>query len=252
MLRGALGGVLGMGAVAGAAAFAPAASGAPAAGAGGPDLPDVPGMLGDRLANEFWYQFDETTYFRQTLELKDAYAAISAYVGGNHLSGVRRAWIRTGGEPGYPETYRAFLEPVREALGVVSRAQAEVFERYYAHRPDLVFRSMSHFAQGVLFDPRRAPVQSEVHTMNGDPPLAYHTWHAYQYGSVLLGVDRGFWSRMIPLNGFAWALQSTAKPNTREVNPPQPRSTVARIAGEWLPRGVPQVDAALLAFHEPD
>lgn len=248
--RGALRGALG---VAGALALGTAASRSPARAAAGrragPVLPEVPGMLGDRLANEFWYQFDEATYFQQSPRLREAYAEMARYVGGNALTGVRDAWVRTGKEPGYPETYAAFLEPVREPLREISRAQVEVFDRYYGRRPDGILDAMSYFAQGVLFDPRRAPQESEVHTMNGDPPLAYHTWHAYQYASVLLDVDRPFWAAMIPVNGFAWALQLLAKPDTRTVNPPLPRATVGRVAASWLPRGPRRVDAELLAFH---
>lgn len=247
VLLGALG-------LAGAAGLGVTALGTPAHGLAGrqdgPDLPDVPGMLGDRLANEFWYQFDEVTYFEAAPQLLEAYAAISEHVGGSP-SGVRSAWVRTGTAAGYPETYASFLEPVREPLRVVSRAQIDVFEKYYGRRPGQILAAMSYFAQGVLFDPRRAPVQSEVHTMDGDPPLAYHTWHAYQYASVLLGIDRRFWTAMIPVNGFAWALQLVAKPDTRTVNPPQPRKTVARVAASWLPRTPAQVDSALLAFHRP-
>ena len=217
-----------------------------------PGLPDVPGMLGDRLANEFWYQFDEATYFQQTPQLADAYAEVAEHTGGNPVAGVRNAWVRTGTAPGYPETYVSFLEPVRGALEVISQVQVDVFEHYYGHSPGRIFAAMSYFAQGVLFDPRRAPVQSEVHTMDGDPPLAYHNWHAYQYASVLLGIDRRFWTSMIPMNGFAWALQLLAKPDTRRVNPPLPRSTVARVAAGWLPRSVSQVDFDLLTFHRPE
>lgn len=248
-LRSALG-------LAGAAGMALAAPGPLARAAvsrpGADGLPDVPGMLGDRVANEFWYQFDEATYFQQTPQLKDAYAAIAAHVGGNPLTGVRDAWVRTGtAATGYPETYAAFLRPVRDSLRVISDAQVKVFRFFYGHRYDRVFGAMSDFAQGVLFDPRRAPVQSEVHTMNGDPPLAYHTWHAYQFASVLLDIDRRFWTALIPVNGFAWALQLIARPDTRTVNPPLPRDTVAQVAASWLPKGVRRIDADLLAWHRP-
>ncbi|GHH91226.1 hypothetical protein [Streptomyces capillispiralis] len=247
-LRGALG-------ITGSLALGMTALGTPARASvprrDGPGLPEVPGMLGDRLANEFWYQFDEATYFRQTPELVEAYAAVAEYTGGNPLGGVRAAWVRTGTAAGYPDTYASFLEPVRGPLAVISRVQVDVFERYYGRDHRRIVEAMAYFAQGVLFDPRRAPTQSEVHTMDGDPPLAYHTWHAYQYASVLLGIDRRFWTSMIPVNGFAWAVQLLAKPRTRTVNPPLPRSTVARVAAEWLPRGVRRVDAQLLAFHRP-
>ncbi|MFI2415429.1 hypothetical protein [Streptomyces sp. NPDC018947] len=242
-------------ALAGAAGLALSAPGTLARAAAsrrdGHGLPPVPGMLGDRLANEFWFQFDEATYFRQTPQLADAYATIAAHVGGNPLTGVRDAWVRTGTASGYPETYATFLRPVREPLRVISRTQVRVFRTYYGHRRDRILAAMSDFAQGVLFDPRRAPVQSEVHTMDGDPPLAYHTWHAYQLASVLFDIDRRFWTAMIPVNGFSWALQLIAAPSTRTVNPALPRETVARVAASWLPRGVRRVDADLLALHRP-
>ncbi|MFH9009350.1 hypothetical protein ACH4E5_39745 [Streptomyces afghaniensis] len=246
VLRGGLGliGAAGLG-LSAQAGSARAADGRPDE----PRLPPVPGMLGDRVANEFWYEFDEATYFQQTPQLKEAYAALAEHVGGNPLTGVRDLWVRTAAAPGYPESFAASLRPVREALRVVSRTQVDVFHRFYAGSPEGILATMSYFAQGVLFDPRRAPVQSEVHTMNGDPPLAYHTWHAYQYASVLLGVDRRFWAAMIPVNSFAWALQLIAKPDTRKVNPPQPRTTVRRVAASWLPLDVRQVDARLLTYH---
>lgn len=219
-------------------------------GSGGdPEFPDVPGMLGDRRANEFWYQFDEVTYFRQSPQLKAAYEAVGKHVGGNPLKGVYEAWIRLSGRSGYPDSYADYLRPVRDALQVISTAQTGVFETYYGKNPNGIFDTMSYFAQGVLFDPRRAPTESEVHTMDGDPPLNYHTWHAYSYANVLLGVDRRFWSAFIPLNGFAWGLQLRAKPDNRKVNPPQPRRVVARMAASWLPGGPERTDARLLEFH---
>ncbi|MGW7514225.1 hypothetical protein ACWGJ2_01360 [Streptomyces sp. NPDC054796] len=206
-------------------------------------------MLGDRRANDFWYQFDEVTYFQQSPEIAAAYEAIGAHVGGNPLKGVRDAWTELSRSSGYPASFATFLRPVRDALQVLSSAQVGVFETYYRKDPRGVFATMSYFAQGVLFDPRRAPVESEVHTMDGDPPLSYHTWHAYSYANVLLGIDRRFWTSFIPLNGFAWGLQMTAKPDTRTVNPPQPRDVVARMAASWLPGGVEGTDTRLLDYH---
>ncbi|MEU7135046.1 hypothetical protein [Streptomyces sp. NPDC046261] len=208
-------------------------------------------MLGDRLANEFWYRFDEATLVRQSPELKEAYAAITRHVGGNPSSGMLKAWTRLGMAEGYPASYAEFLRPVREPLRIVSGVQLAVFERYYRHRPHGVFTAFSLFAQGVLFDPRREPVQAEVHTMDGDPPLGYHVWHAYQRASVLLGIDGRFWTSVIPVNGFAWALQLLARPDTRKVNPALPRETVRRVAASWLVRSPDEVDRALLEFHRP-
>ncbi|WP_461015144.1 hypothetical protein [Streptomyces daliensis] len=41
----------------------------------------------------------------------------------------------------------------------------------------------------------------------------------------------------------------TAKPDTRKVNPPQPRDVVARMAASWLPGGVEGTDTRLLEYH---
>lgn len=52
-------------------------------------LPDVPGMSGDRWANEFWYQFNQETGFEPSPRLLDAYQAIGDHVGGDLKSGLR-------------------------------------------------------------------------------------------------------------------------------------------------------------------
>ncbi|MFE7136080.1 hypothetical protein ACFVIM_35070 [Streptomyces sp. NPDC057638] len=215
-----------------------------------PPLPDVPGMHGDRLANEFWYQLDEATYYHPSQELKDAYGQVGRLFGlPSFEAGMFFHWLETSAAPGYPETFIAPLRSIRDAMEFISRLQIDLFDTYYGRDRGGIFTSMSTLAQGVLFDPRRAASESEVHTMNGHPPLAYHVWHAFQYANVLMDIDPRFWRSMIPLNGFAWGLQLIAKPKPRMVNPPVPARTVARVAATWLPRGIREVDAELLAYN---
>ena len=47
-------------------------------------FPPVPGMLGDRRANEMWFTLDERTFYHPAQEVVDAYGAIGALVGGEN------------------------------------------------------------------------------------------------------------------------------------------------------------------------
>ena len=131
-------------------------------------------------------------------------------------------------------------------LKTLSKLQLDNFDRFYRHDDEGLTSAFAAFGQGILFDPRRAPDESEVHTMNGNPPNGYHFWHAIQRAQMLLDIDRRRWARINPMLGFAWALQSIAKPDHRHVNPgaaagPGPRrrallaAALARAARPRLP-----------------
>jgi hypothetical protein len=172
-------------------------------------LPPVPGMLGDRRANEVWYQLDEIALYNPSQETRDAYTALFGYLGQE---------------------------------STLSKLQLGNFDRFYRGDEAGLTKAFADFGQGVLFDPRREPVSSEVHTMDGDPPSSYHFWHAIQRAQMLLGIDRHRWARIDPMLGFAWALQSVAKPDHRHVNPGLPAGQVRAFARYWLPREPAQLD----------
>ncbi|MFD9904080.1 hypothetical protein [Streptomyces sp. NPDC059063] len=218
------------------------------------DLPPVPGMLGDRRANEVWYQLDEVALYRASPELLAAYRAIGVHVGGSIERGFRTVWQEMSKSPEYPGNFQAFMAPIEGPLRVVSGMQLGVFDSLYrAYDPRLV-AAFAYFGQGVLYDPRRESVRSPVHTMDSPPgsaPVAYHTWHAYMRAMMLLGIDRPRWVAFAPLNAYAWALQSVAKPSTQTPSPPLPRETVLRFAASWLPRGPGRLDADFQSFPYP-
>ncbi|MFE3033130.1 twin-arginine translocation signal domain-containing protein [Streptomyces canus] len=240
----------------GAAAAAAAGTLAPqpaVAAAAHDDFPEVPGMSGDRRANEFWYQLDETTLYNAGQEVKDAYAAIKVHVG-NIERGMREKWLELVAEPGYPHTYAEFMEPIRQPLEVLSRTQLGVMDRYYGRDHHRLVRAFGWFGEGVLYDPRgHAPFL--VHTMNGTPdipPPGYHTWYAYMRAMMLLDIDRRRWERLAPALSFAWALQSTGRPAQDKVNPPMPRRTVRRLAATWLVKDVRRLDQDFRSFPYPE
>ncbi|MEU6482672.1 hypothetical protein [Streptomyces sp. NPDC046887] len=208
-------------------------------------------MHGDRRANEMWYQFDEVTKYKSDRELTDAYIAIGKLFEGDIERSVLAKWQALSPSPEYPANFARFVAPAKEAFAVVSRAQLDVFDAYYRRRGAGLASAFVDFGQGVLFDPRRADVESEVHTMDGNPPRGYHVWHAYIRAMLLLGVDVGRWESIARYNALAWAVQSVAKPALRAVNPPLPKATVARLAATWLPRDARRLDGDFQSFPYP-
>lgn len=216
-----------------------------------PKLAPVPGMRGDRLANEFWYQLDEVALYSPTAEFVDAIMAIKAVFPGDFEVAVAQAWVgdRTAGT--YPGGFRDLLLPLRDALEVVSAVQKAVHDTYYPCDWTAFTGAMIDFGQGVLYDPRRG-AGAMVHMMNGTPPVGYHTWHAFNRGFQLLGISADFWARYDVLVGLGWALQSTAKPvPDASTNKPLPRETVRRLTREWLTKSPSAADDAFMNFPYP-
>ncbi|MFJ3895055.1 hypothetical protein [Streptomyces sp. NPDC090083] len=236
------------------------AGAAPARAAAGADvrrtqeLPPVPGMLGDRRANEVWYQLDEVALYHASPELIAAYKAVGQQVGGNIEGGMRGLWQQMSKSPDYPGNYRDFLAPVKEPLQVISDIQLGVFDSLYRPCDPQLVGAFASFGQGVLYDPRRESVHSPVHTMDSlptVPPPGYHTWFAYMRAMMLLDIDRRRWTAFAPLMAYAWALQSVAKPSTQTPSSPLPRETVVRFAASWLPRGPRRLDADFQSYPYP-
>lgn len=217
-------------------------------------LPPVPGMLGDRRANEVWYQLDEVALYHPSPELLAAYKAVGLQVGGNIEGGVRGLWQEMSKSPDYPGNYRDFMAPIEEPLRVISDIQLGVFDSLYGPYDPRLVATFACFGEGVLYDPRRESVHSPVHTMDSlptVPPPGYHTWYAYMRAMMLLNIDRPRWTAFASLMAYAWALQSVAKPTTQTPSSPLPRETVVRFAASWLPRGPRRLDADFQSYPYP-
>ncbi|CAM3909383.1 hypothetical protein KIPE111705_31070 [Kibdelosporangium persicum] len=216
-------------------------------------FPHVPGMHGDRRANEMWYWFDDMTLYHRIQEVTDAFAAMRDKLGENYVKGVYDTWLEMCTSPGYPRNFAAFVAPVRRPLRVLSQVQLGILDTYYRPGDPRLTAAFSDFGQGVLYDPRRAEFRAEVHMMaGGENAYGYHIWHAFLRAMMFLDIDRVRWARISPLIGFAWALQSTAKPKEREINPPLPGGTVRRMASSWLSRTPRQLDQSFLSWPYPE
>ncbi|MDO0915386.1 hypothetical protein QQM39_32600 [Streptomyces sp. DT2A-34] len=228
---------------------APAGAAEPAAARHGGDFPDVPGMLGDRRANELWYLFDETTLYNVAPELEQAYTDIATALGDKWERAIFDTWMAMAKTSDYPNNFIEYVTPIKQPLQVLSKAQLGVFDSLYKPYGRGLVGAFADFAQGVLYDPRRA---RPVHTMNGNPPPGYHIWFIFMRAMMLLDVDRPRWERIAPVNAMAWALQTIAKPTQMEVKEPLPRAVVAREAAKWLPRSVPRLDRDFLSYPLPE
>jgi hypothetical protein len=215
----------------------------------GGDFPDVPGMLGDRRANELWYQFDETTLYNVGPELEQAFTDIATALGDKWERAIFDTWMAMAATSDYPNNFIEYVTPVKGPLQVLSKAQLGVFDTFYRPYGRGIVGAFADFAQGVLYDPRR---ERPVHTMNGNPPPGYHIWFIFMRSMTLLDIDRHRWERMAPINAMAWALQAIAKPTQMEVKEPLPRAVVAREAAKWLPRGVRRLDRDFLSYPLPE
>lgn len=238
------------------AAVALGAAGAPRAQAG-PGIspagreggfPPVPGMLGDRHANEFWYQYEVRFSFEAPAEIADAYTAIEAAAGGGGMFTILDEYERVRREGEFPGDYLPLITPAREAYGVLSRHQLDVIDRHYGgrHRAALPW-AFVHMGEGSLWDPRM-PGPHKLHVMpygaNGVMTRSWHFWHAVTRAATLLGFSRDRWREIDPLVGLGWAVQSIAYPDQNQVNPEMDRRTAERLIRRWRHRSPRAMDTA--------
>jgi hypothetical protein len=227
---------------------------APAAHAS--EFPDVPGMRGDRRANELWYAYEMAFAYTPSEEVVAAYAELDAAAQGSPLS-LLDLYIQTREQGTYPELYLERVLRARHAFEVFSRTQLELFDRYYPHDERALVWAFVHMGNGVLYDPRM-PHPNEIHMMtmdntsaDGRTTTSYHFWHAVNRALTLLDIDRARWQRLDRLVGLGWDVQSTMKPAPDRVNPPIDRRTAARMIRRWECRTPAEMDRAFQSFPYP-
>jgi hypothetical protein len=210
-------------------------------------------MLGDRRANEMWYQLDQKTLYAPVPGIVPAYLQINSYAAakGGVDVGPLVVWLETYNAPGYPETFRNWSMPIQAPLAFISNVLITNFDQFYCRNSLELIPAFAWFAEGVLYDPRRIATGDPVHTMEDDPPLPYPIWYAYARAMMVTGSSPERWQQIVRLIGFACALQTIAKPVQTHVNPPQPPRVVWETAARMLPLGLDELDAYFAAFPYP-
>ena len=120
-------------------------------------LPHVPGMLGNRRANEMWYQLDQKTLYDPVPGIRQAYLAINKYAAkyGGVDVGPLVVWLMTYKAPGYPGSFRSWAAPIAKPLAFISDVLLSNFEDYYSLCSTNLVNAFGWFGEGVLYDPRR-------------------------------------------------------------------------------------------------
>lgn len=214
----------------------------------GLDLPDVPGMLGNRKYNEFWYQYDERFLYNPLPEAVTAFQQIRDALGGKADGSFYGAYVDSRAAGTYPQGYLDVVLPAKEPLQVISRLQLDLFDEFFQYDPVGLVNAFVDFGQGVLYDPRR-PVGYKVHMMDYIPGVrparGYHVWHSVIQAMSLMDIDRFRWRLIDPVVGLGWAVQSIAQPAIDATdNPPLDRDLITRLELRWLPRTTAQLDTA--------
>jgi hypothetical protein len=210
-------------------------------------------MHGDRLANELWYDYEQTFYYNATPEIRAAYAAVGEHAGGD-VEGMFYVYSLTRKAGTYPEKFYSRVEPARDAYAYLSRLQLEILDRYCRNERDLAHVFL-RLGDGSLYDPRM-PEGFKVHMMNlgpnGEPPMNWLVWHAIIRAMTMLDIDARRWNSIDRWVGLGWAAQSILKPRPEQVNPPMARKAARRLTLEWARRTPEEMDKAFDSFPYPE
>lgn len=218
-----------------------------------PGLPPVPGMRGDRRANELWYIYERDFFYAPAAEVVAAYQAIAKAYGGSSVEGVYQIYRLARQNNVYPDAFLKRVEPAHDAYALLSRLQLAIYDEWYRGDLDLI-PAFLRLGDGSLYDPRM-PVGFKVHMMNigpnGEPPMAWHIWHAINRAMTLMDIDTHRWQRIDRLVGMGWVAQSLAMPVTDAVNQRLSVRDSLRIVRQWWSMSPDEVDVAFDSFPYP-
>ncbi|MFH8386460.1 hypothetical protein ACH4E7_36970 [Kitasatospora sp. NPDC018058] len=214
-----------------------------------------PNARDDARAMELWHAFDQDTYHRPVPAFAKAMDELHQKLGDQVEGAFLTSWryhMRAGT---YPQSFAARMKDFKDQLSAISQTELAVFDRFFGEDFKGLTRAFSTFGQGTLFDPREEQ-GNQVHTMNygpnGSAPLGYHIWHAFIRAMAETGIDADRWNQINPLVGFAWALQTAAKPSVATPNPGLPHDVVHRLAHKWLRMDQQQLDQEFMSIPYPN
>jgi len=217
-------------------------------------FPPVPGMKGDRGANEFWYTYEQRFHYNVTDQIRAAYGAISACTSQGSFATIRADYQKHRANGTWPQGYVQQFAPAKDAFAYLAELQADVQNQFYDNDPIGLAGAFFQFGEGTLYDPR-SPVGSKCHLMDDSDngrPRGFHVWHGIIRATVLLGVKPARWDTICRFNALAWAVQSIQKPTVdSDSNPPVPPVKRAELEAYWLTRSIDQLDDAFDSYPYP-
>lgn len=182
------------------------------------------------LAVDFWYTFDREFRISRKAEYYAAYEEIGLATIVNLYRELRRL-------KKYPDGLRQYAGERRYAFLLLSRAQWELFDRFFGDDEQALQRAFEDFGQGVLLDERedRAAAREWIHMIDADDDsVGFHRWHAFIRAVQELGDDTR-WEQIDRFVALAWAMQSVAQPRQGPIaNPGLPQAEIERLRRRWL------------------
>lgn len=224
---------------------------------GGDDscFPVVPGMQGDRRANELWHVYEDRFNYNDPQATEDAYNAIGACTSYGSVEALYPEYQKHRANGTYPDGYTKQFAPAKDAFAYLSNQQLIVQDMFYKDNPAGLCNAFFHFGEGTLYDPRQ-PVGHKIHMMDnsahGGPPPNYHAWHAIIRATVFLGVSPERWTQIDNFLALSWAVASIMKPVAdSHTNPPMQPDVRHRLERQWLPLSPTQLDDAFDSYPYP-
>jgi hypothetical protein len=200
-------------------------------------------------AIDFWFAFDNYFLWKASEEVRRAYTGIR---GPDYLLDRWRDH-RAGGT--YPAGFVTDAQAISAPLLFIANAQLQLFDAHFDGDHDAEQAAFEDFAQGVLFDDRRARGY-KLHMMDSGraPPIGYHRWYPVARAAMLVdGANAARWLGLARCIGLGWAIQSEARPKVDAPdNPGLPAARLTALREAWLPRSADQLDAAFDHAPYPD
>lgn len=219
-------------------------------------FPVVPGMKGDRRANELWYTYEDVFNYNDTDQIEAAYNAIGACTSYGSIEALYPEYQKHRAAGTFPDGYTQQFAPAKDAFAYLTGLQLGVHDRFYKNNPIGIAQAFFHFGEGTLYDPRM-PVGHKNHIMDYSkkgtaPPTNFHAWHCIMRATVLLGIDPVRWTELVRCNGIAWETQSRLKPKADcDTNPAMDPLLRLKIEARWATMSVAQIDDAFDSYPYP-
>jgi hypothetical protein len=199
------------------------------------------------LANNFWYEFDNTFFWRIEDKVNDAMGKT------RDLETLYTEYRRNGT---YPEAYISKVKKdvdLTNSVLFLTDKQLEIIIRYFMDDLHSQQRAFEDFGQGVLYDDRLPRFKDRRIHMMDENHRGYRSWHIFNRTAVLLNTANNTkilnqWLHIDQHVGLASAIHSKQRPNQSDSagrnpnNPEIDQNILNDLRNTWLSKTFDQLD----------
>jgi hypothetical protein len=185
------------------------------------------------IGRAFWYEFDKATKYNND------FMTVVFGAGGFDVQDDFHATRQNGS---YPAAFRQKFLPRRNDWIRIADVQTTTIKNRLGTDWSDIQAAFEDFGEGTLLDndPARRAGNDSIHMMDvqdaSDPPVGYHRWHASIRVIQLLNIgDQAWWENLDRMVGFAWGIQSFARPKQQQApNPAISQADLQALRVAWL------------------